>query len=75
MSRGVIWSSVRGSVWLLPLLGDWSTLSKYKAIKGIQTSLSSFRGAEKDRAVKYDLNTEKHYSYTENIIHILKIML
>ena len=30
--RCVIWSSVRGSVWLLPLLSDWSTLSKYGAI-------------------------------------------
>ena len=30
---------------------------------------------DKDRAVKYDFNTEKHYSSTENIILILKIML
>ena len=73
--RGLIWSSVRGSGWLLPLHNDWSTLSKYKALKGIQKLLSSFHGAEKDRAVKYDFHTEKHYSYTENMILVLKIIL
>ena len=67
---------------------DWSIASTYSTFlishhtnpaynlvysKWIQTSLSSFHGAEKDRAEKYDFNTEKHDSYTENIILILKI--